>query len=260
MIRALVLRSVQNSYKPMIADTADAFISLAEPLKRRGETEKTGEAILALAGSIRAAKRSGAPLAGRLPVPVPRNQGIHPQRTEVMEAELNFHFHLTQSEHVKVEDIFCEVQVCVRGLLKVDELLFELEDHWRIDTQKKYDQEQGTPPREAHPLFHYQRGGHAQEAFSAHEGFVPGPAASKREGLRGLMQYPGPRIAVVPLCPTLALDAVLSQHDGPLWRQLQNIPEYLNVVTQQRSTIWALYDDALRDEKRRNALIWAVDS
>lgn len=258
MIRVLVPWSGQSSDKPMIADTADAFISLAEPLARRGETENTAEAICALSGAIRAAKRNGAPLAGRLPVPIPRDQGIHPPRAKVLEAELNFHFHLEPSEQIKVEDIFCEIQVCVRGLMDVGELI-ELEDHWRIDTQKKYDQEEGGPPREAHPLFHYQRGGHAQDAFSAHDRFVPGPAVTRGANLRGLMQYPGPRIAVVPLCPTLALDTVLSQHDGPLWRHLQNIPEYYNVVTQQRSTIWALYDDALRDEKRRSALISAVD-
>ncbi|MFN4205498.1 MAG: hypothetical protein ACK4HG_03825 [Agrobacterium albertimagni] len=243
----------------MFAATADAFVALAEPLARRGETEHTAAAIQSMSGALRGAKRSNSPLIGRLPVPLPRNQGLHPKKTELVEAEMSFNFHIQTFENVRVEDIFCEIQVCVRGLVDVGGILVELEDHWRIDTQKHSAEDGGRAPREAHPLFHYQRGGHAQDEFAAHEGFLPGPVLPKLEGLRALMQYPGPRIAVMPMCPTLALDNVLSQHDGPLWRNLRDIPEYHNLVAQQRAMMWELYDAALRDETRRSALISAVD-
>ncbi|MER9307051.1 hypothetical protein [Mesorhizobium sp. M0496] len=216
--------------------------------------------IWSLAGSVLAAKKSGKPITGSLPIPIPRDQGIHPQNTKIVEAELKFSFEILQTgEALKVEDIFCEVQVCVRGLLQIQNIIVSLEDHWRIDTQRKYEDPKNKPPREAHPLFHYQRGGHAQETFCAAEGFVPGPAlGGNAQRLRGLMQYSGPRIAVSPVCPSLALDTVLSQHNGPLWRNLRNIPEYNLVIERQRDVIWKLYEPAIRDENRRRALLYTA--
>ena len=131
-----------------------------------------------------------------------------------------------------------------------------LEDHWRIDTQAQRDPNK--PPREAHPLFHYQRGGHAQDRFAGEPGFVPGPTLqATQDELRGLMQYPGPRVAVPPVCPTSALDLVISQHDGPLWRRLMGVPEYANVVERCQDRIWQLYVIALADTRRRRALLRA---
>ena len=94
--------------------------------------------------------------------------------------------------------------------------------------------------------------------FAGEPGFVPGPTlpATQNE-LRGLMQYPGPRIAVPPLCPASALDLIISQHDGPLWRRLMGVPEYANVVERCNERIWRMYAAALGDAKRRRALLRA---
>lgn len=241
----------------MLAEIIRDFQDLYQPLHREAATQPTADGIVTLADAIQAAARRGKPARGQIAVPIPRNQGIHPPHTSMTGAEMSFSFNVpTLDRPIEVEDIFCEVQVCVRGRLQLDVGDVVLEDHWRIDTQAKPDPKK--PPREGHPLFHYQRGGHAQDRFAGQPGFVPGPAiqAVQRE-LRGLMQYPGPRVAVMPMCPTSALDLVISQHDGPLWRRLMGRPEYAITVGRCQDRIWAMYADALGDAKRRRALLRA---
>jgi hypothetical protein len=241
----------------LLAEILTDFQGLYQPLHGEAATQATANGIATLANAIQAATRRGKPARGQIAVPIPRNQGIHPPQTLMTGAEMSFAFNIpTLDRPIEVEDLFCEVQVCVRGRLQLDVGVVALEDHWRIDTQEKPDAQK--PPREGHPLFHYQRGGHAQDRFAGEPGFVPGPAipAAQHE-LRGLMQYPGPRIAVIPMCPTSALDLVISQHDGPLWRRLMGRPEYANTVERCHDRIWAMYLGALADAKRRRVLLRA---
>lgn len=158
-----------------------------------------------------------------------------------------------------VEKLRAEIQVCVKGTLDIPEGKVNLEDHWRIDTHIFDDRgtENQKPPREAHPLFHFQRGGHAQDAFMATPSFVPGAGlpAPTADPWCGLMQYPGPRVAVMPMCPTTAMDYVISQHNGPLWRRLRNIPEYSAIVERCQNRLWKLYSDGLADPIRRKNLL-----
>lgn len=231
-------------------------MDLQTPLRRNTRTEITADAIAMLMGSVRAAARAGGHLSGTLPVPLPRNQGIHPTHSVLNRAELRFKFQAPAKGAVCVEDLVSEIQVCVAGELQVAGGRVVMEDHWRIDTQVKRDPSK--PPREAHPLFHYQRGGYAQDEFTKQPGFMPGPVLRPDIGeVRALMQYPGPRIAVSPVCPTAALDLVLSQHDGPLWRQLMDDPDYANVVVRCQDRLWTLYSEGLADPARRKLLIWS---
>lgn len=234
----------------MLSQIAHDLDALQEALRQEPDVERTADAIAAIAGSVAAAWRAGKHIVGDIPVPLPRNQGIHPRTADVVDATMSFRFFIP-NENVLIEHVFSEIQVCVRGLLDVDGLIVDLEDHWRIDTQPK----QSGLPKEIHPLFHFQRGGFAQDAFANHTGFVPGPGLTGNTGdFRGLMQYPGPRIPIAPMCPTTAFDFVLSQHDGPLWRRLLSLPEYADVVGRCQDRLWRLYLDALNDLSRRKML------
>ena len=235
----------------MLEEVARDLNELQSALRSDSQTEQTADAIATIIGAINAALRTGKELAGDLPIPLPRNQGIHPPNTRMFEARMRFRFLAPRSNAV-VEKIVSEIQVCVRARLDVNGMSVDLEDHWRVDTQP---QQPGTP-REAHPLFHFQRGGHAQDAFARVHGFVPGPAMTQ-SGIqwRGLMQYPGPRIPIMPMCPTAAFDFVLAHHDGPLWRRLMNIPDYANVVGRCHGRLWQLYEAGLRDAPTRRVLL-----
>jgi hypothetical protein len=117
----------------------------------------------------------------------------------------------------------------VEGYLDAGGALFDLQDHWRLDTdmyapcRRVVADGNGNPSKEPHPLFHFQRGGHAQDAFAAAD-FLPANPCSILGVWKGLMQSPGPRIPIVPLDPILAIDFCLSQNDGLVWRRLRNFP------------------------------------
>lgn len=239
----------------MLADITVDLRELATALKREGKTDATADALTTLAGSLNAAARAGRNLVGEVPLPLPRAQGIHPQRTQLRSATLRFNFGCpTGAQVIAVEQLAVEIQVCVTGQLQIPGGWVELEDHWRIDTQAA--STPGHPPREAHPLFHFQRGGHAQDAFAAKPGFAPGPTSLAAGGpWRGLMQYPGPRIAVVPMCPVSAIDFAVSQHDGPLWRRLMGNPDYARVLERSQNRTWQLYLNGLLDAARLKGLM-----
>jgi hypothetical protein len=174
-------------------------------------------------------------------IPRPRNQGLHPRFVEPTEAWLSFEFVLEP-----VADgcpSIADMQVRIEGLLEVDSGLVELEDHWRIDT----DRYSATAPREPHPSFHFQRGGHAQDRFSSVPQFVPGNllGASPEGEWRGLMQGPSPRLAVPPMCPVLMIDFAVSQHDGPLWQRLRGNAEYSRAVAAAQVRLWSPFFDSL---------------
>lgn len=184
-----------------------------------------------------------------IPVPPPRNQGLHPVGSEVENAFLCFDFRLGEDAHGW--PVRADFQVRITGVLNTDVSIVELEDHWRVDTER-YATEGGVP-REPHPHFHFQRGGHAQEEFAGDDGFVPGRALPPREDRlwRGLLQAPSPRIPFFPMCPILAIDFTIGQHNGIVWQRLRAFPEYNKLIKNAQKRLWNPFLDCLADPKAR---------
>ena len=67
------------------------------------------------------------------------------------------------------------------------------------------------------------------------------------------MQYPGPRIASLPLDPILAIDYCIAQNDGSLWKRLRNVPEYFTVIEGSQERLWKPFLNGLsvRATRRR---------
>jgi len=213
----------------------------ATMLRREADTRRTAEFIETASGRFQAdwwATRSVS--AQRMPLPLPRDQGLHPVGCEIQGCYLSFRFEQSDDGVLRR----AEFQVQVEGLLIAGDTLIELQDHWRIDSEvlapprHPTEQENITEGREPHPSFHFQRGAHAQDAFAAMEGFVPARHVDLGEGSwRGLMQYPAPRIASLPFDPVLAIDFCIAQNDGPLWKRLRNVPEYFAVIEEAQSRL-----------------------
>ena len=222
---------------------------LAGPLRRERASRRTGEFLVGEAGRFVAEwKRSRCITAQRVPMPLPRNQGVHPVGSEIQTCFLSFRFQCSGNEAVPS---IAEYQVQVQGNLIVGGALLELEDHWRIDSDgyASSDGEEGTEVasgREVHPLFHFQRGGHAQDRFAGSAGFVPGLHTKLCEGdWKGLMQCVSPRIPSMPLDPILAIDFCIAQHDGGLWRRLRNVPEYFGRIEAAQKRLWIPFLEGL---------------
>lgn len=192
-----------------------------------------------------------------LSLPVPRNQALHPAGCEIHAAYLDFQFEWKEEDALPWR---AEYQVRVEGLLDAGDALFELQDHWRLDTdmyapcRKQAEESSSNPSKEPHPLFHFQRGGHALDAFAAAD-FLPGTPCAIGGQWRGLMQSPGPRIPMLPLDPILAIDFCLSQNDGLIWRRLRNLPEYLNVIQDAQTRLWRPFFEKLQESAFRRTWI-----
>jgi hypothetical protein len=148
-----------------------------------------------------------------------------------------------------------DFQVCVRGIVAFGNVTIDLEDHWRVDTHHF----SGTST-EPHPWIHYQRGGHAQEAFVSVRGFVPGVCLDDAifnpvTSLRGLMQTPAPRVAAPPMDPICAIDFVIAQHNGSVWSSLWSFPEYDALVRRAQDRLWQPYFSLVLDRQHRGALM-----
>lgn len=248
------------------------MLALADQLSRFSETELTADSLRALQSKIRGqwrnSKRVETDLGG-LPVPPPRNQGLHPVGCTVHEAFLTFQFELGAAIEAG-EGCFparADFQVRVQGNLDLEGSLVQLEDHWRVDTDvyaaPRADQYKATavrPPKEPHPLFHFQRGGHAQDRFTALDGFVPGRALPPRadDYWRALFQSPGPRMPALPMCPTLAIDFTIGQHDGLVWQRLRNLPEYRIIIERAQARLWEPLFSGLADRNFRRRWIGAL--
>lgn len=190
-----------------------------------------------------------------LSLPTPRNQGLHPTGCAIHAAYLDFQFEWKDG---RPEPWRAEYQVRVEGLLVADTALFELQDHWRLDTdmyapvRKDHSDTKSNPSKEPHPLFHFQRGGHALNDFAA-SSFLPGAPCTVEGNWKALMQSPGPRIPVLPLDPVLAIDFCLSQNDGVIWQRLRNAPEYLNVIEAAQLRLWSPFFAKLSDQNFRRS-------
>lgn len=228
--------------------------TLAEQFSKEETTERASDFLRTHAGKFANdwhERRQIVAPAGGVPIPPPRDSGLHPKGCEVSEAFILFNFELGQDPQASGSPARADFQVRVVGCLLVSNDVVDLEDHWRVDTHVY----SGCPSTEPHPLFHFQRGGHAQDNFATHLGFVPGDGLPKANGSgwRGLLQSPGPRIPMLPMCPVLAIDFAISQHNGTIWQRLRSIPEYSALIRVAQDRIWTpLFDSlAVRAGRRR---------
>src|SRR6266702_7135794 len=147
-------------------------VKFAELLCKLTSTQPTGEGLIGAQGFLRqtwsAARKMSIP-AG-VPIPGPRRKGLHPRGAEIVDSNLIFNFELGQAWDADYLPHRADFQVVIRGHLLTERCIISLEDHWRVDSHIF---PADPPPREPHPYFHFQRGGHAQDAFSALPGFVP---------------------------------------------------------------------------------------
>jgi hypothetical protein len=233
---------------------------LANQLRNEPSTERTADFIHTYRGKFESDWRKSKVLkseAHGAPIPPPRNQGLHPTGCNVSEAYIQFEFHLGDITE-DAGNVFprqADFQVRVVGSLDLPGSLVELEDHWRVDTHLNAG---AGEPKEPHPHFHFQRGGYAQDWFAALDGFVPGKSLPSRDSWRGLLQSPGPRIPLLPMCPILAIDFTIGQHDGLVWRRLRGVPEYLRIVQNAQMRLWSPFFDALSSPDIRRRWIGAL--
>ena len=223
----------------------EELAAFGEQLRRVPESERTGEVLLRLYTGLEHSWQRNRTLVSALPVPVPtpRNVGLHPVGCELSGAEMRFEFDLGPDIANTRLPVLAQFQVRVTGDADYNHCLVELEDHWRVDTHNFA----GTP-REPHPLIHFQRGGHAQDGWAGSLNYVPGRALPRRDDAgywQALLQSPGPRIAFPPLCPMLAIDFVIGQHDGDVWDRLRSLAEYRRIIKHAQDRLWIPFFDGL---------------
>lgn len=240
----------------MIFSLPDELERLSAVLRREPATQATADALDTNMGRFRSQWIKDRQMKGnQLPLPVPRNQGLHPNGCELQASYLDFQFEWKEEERTPWR---AEYQVRVEGYLDAGGALFDLQDHWRLDTDMYAPSRRAAidgsanPSKEPHPLFHFQRGGHAQDAFAAAD-FLPANPCTISGVWKGLMQSPGPRIPVIPLDPISAIDFCLSQNDGVIWRRLRNFPEYLDLVESAQTRLWLPFFAQLQDRKFRRS-------
>lgn len=227
--------------------------AFADELAKRPETESASRDIRRTHALFKSSWKSRRELVSDrdgIQIPPPRAQSLHPRNCHPVESVLHFDFAISDEE-----PSFCprsaQFQVVTRGLLDVrgQGRSIELEDHWRIDTDKHAGQ---GVPKEPHPLFHFQRGGHALDDFADGPGFVPGPSLpASGSAWTGLLQAPGPRMFTPPMCPLLMIDFAISQHDGTVWRRLRAQVGYLRMIEKAQDRLWVPFLASLSDAGHR---------
>lgn len=222
----------------------DDIRNYSSVLRRLPSTKITSDRLDTLGGAFRAGWAKSRLIEGtEIPIPAPRNQALHPTGCSAETASLSFSFSPPMNEQVPLPER-AEFQIRVAGTLQADNVYFELEDHWRVDTHR-FDDEK-SPGREPHPIFHFQRGGHAQTSWSQDAAFLPGrPKVLQGPVWKGLLQTPGPRMPSLPFDPILAIDFCIGQCDGITLRRLRAEPEYGNLVRKAQERLWRPFFEAL---------------
>lgn len=234
----------------------------ADELARQPETADTANALMGFHSKFVDQWSKGRAISARdLPIPVPRDQGLHPVGCKPIQAFLSFAFELGDCEPGFPD--LAVFQVRVESLYGIPSATIDLQDHWRVDTDtfanpRRIRPEGATQPKEPHPYYHFQRGGHAQDQFANQPFFVPGQNLPGKEGWKALGQGPSPRIAMLPMCPILAIDFSIAEHNGLIWRRLRDVPEYANFVRHAQERLWAPFFDALNDQKQRRLWLGAI--
>jgi hypothetical protein len=234
-----------------------ALSDLADALRRVEETRVTADRLKRDLPRIESAWRNRRVVEIKgLPIPVPRKKALHPVGSEVEACVFNMKFAPgTEGDLPSLS----EFQVEVRGLFAAGQSLFELQDHWRIDTDTFALRQGGSQHNEPHAFFHFQRGGYALDDFARQEAFLPGDVASLGDGCwKAIMLCPGPRIPALPFDPVLAIDFCISQNDGRVWRRLRNMPEYLQVVEASQVTYWLPFFESLASGAARQKWLGAL--
>ena len=80
---------------------------------------------------------------------------------------------------------------------------------------------------EAHPLYHFQHGGHAMKQLA--------------QSLGSTLVLPAPRLAFPPMDAILSLDFVLSNFAGKCWQSLRDDPTYLRLLKESQKKHWQPY-------------------
>lgn len=227
----------------------------ADELANQTETVGTASALRSFSAKFLSGWRDNGRIeAIDIPIPVPRNQQLHPVGSWPVQAFLSFTFELGDCDPGFPDR--AEFQVRVESLYAIPNRAVHLEDHWRIDTDTFSNPRSARPPgwkpsKEPHPYYHYQRGGHAQTNFASQPFFVPGPSLPPTQDWKGLAQAPGPRVAVPPMCPLLAIDYAIAEHDGLIWRRLRGRAAYAAYIRQAQERLWVPFFEALRDQAQR---------
>lgn len=93
--------------------------------------------------------------------------------------------------------------------------------------------EGGNCPLEAHPLYHFQHGGHAMEPHA--------------DCLGMSLLLPAPRLAFPPMDAVLAIDFVLSNFAGECWAAMRENSTYLRMLRESQKLLWRPYLRRLAD-------------
>lgn len=83
------------------------------------------------------------------------------------------------------------------------------------------------PSQEAHPMYHFQHGGHAMKPHA--------------DSLGQSLLLPAPRLAFPPMDTILAIDFVLSNFAGECWKGLRDEPTYLRLLQESQASFWKPY-------------------
>lgn len=238
-------------------DFPNDLAEFSDSLRSQEETQDVADDLARDMGKFNATWRSGRRMStGSSPIriPPPRAKALHPRLCSADGAWMTFVFVGPQEDEGMPE--IADMQVRVSGLLDVPSGPVEVEDHWRVDT----DRYTTSAPREPHPSFHFQRGGHAQDSFAAHPLFVPGMElpAPPSEYWRGLMQSPAPRLPVPPMCPVLMLDFAISQHDGTIWQRLRSRADYSRIIASAQTRLWSPFFESLAEFSARRKWFGAI--
>lgn len=102
---------------------------------------------------------------------------------------------------------------------------------WHFDRHLDGDKEEGTSGSEAHPLYHFQHGGHAMKPHAQLLG-------------SGLL-LPSPRLPFPPMDAVLSFDFVLSNFSGPCWSGLRDDPTYSRLLRDAQKRHWKPYMEKL---------------
>ncbi|WP_162884220.1 hypothetical protein [Pseudomonas sp. UBA6323] len=98
---------------------------------------------------------------------------------------------------------------------------------WHFDRHIEPADFEDNEPEDAHPLYHFQYGGRKLDELDKEHGRI--------------LILPAPRIGHPPMDVILAVDFVLSNFAGDLWRALKSEPDYISMVSQSQRTFWRPY-------------------
>lgn len=96
---------------------------------------------------------------------------------------------------------------------------------WHFDRHITSDED--IDSEEAHPLYHFQHGGHAMKAIASSLGKV--------------LLLPAPRVAFPPMDTILAIDFLLSNFAGAVWKELRDDSTYTRLLREAQKRHWQPY-------------------